>query len=74
MESNLTISELKALLEERGYYVQNLWCVEDVTSKYKCSDEEAQNILNDALTNEYMMSEIWEAIDMAAEGYEEVEE
>jgi hypothetical protein len=57
----------KAVLRENGFFVDNLWCVDDVKLRYNCDDEQAQGILNDALTNDATMEQIWLAIDMAAE-------
>ena len=43
----------KGILKENGYYVDNLWHIDDVRLKYKdVSKDDAQRILNRALTNE----------------------
>ncbi len=59
-------SEPKKVLEEQGFYTENLWCVEDVTTKYNCTDEEAQEVLDSALTNDATMNQIWFAIHFKA--------
>jgi len=41
--------------------------VDDVQSKYNCTDEQAQSILNDALTNDATMEQVWFAIDEFAD-------
>lgn len=64
---NLTIEQAKQFLTDNGFYTDNLWCVNDVKHKYNCTDEQAQEILNSALTNDATMGQIWFAIDVAAE-------
>jgi hypothetical protein len=62
------IEKAKKTLEENGYYVENLWCVDDVLDKYDCfTKEEAMSILNDALTNDATYEQIWLAIFIASE-------
>jgi hypothetical protein len=61
------IEKAKKILEENGYHVQNLWQVDDVLSKYNCTDDEAHEVLIDALQNEATMEQIWYAIDFHAE-------
>ena len=61
------MKEAKELLESNGYYVGNLWSVDDVHSRHECTNEVAQDILKKALTNEATMEQIWLAIDMYAE-------
>jgi hypothetical protein len=70
------IQAAKDLLKKYGYSTDNLWCVEDVQSLFKCTNEQAQGVLNDALQNDATMEQIWFAIRFHAEeeGLEEVEE
>lgn len=63
------IEEAKKLLEDNGYFVSNLWHVRDVTDSYECSNETAQDVLFDALTNDATMQQIWLAIDVAADKF-----
>jgi hypothetical protein len=49
------------------YQKENLWCVEDVKSKFKCSKDEALEVLEQALTNDATMEQIWSAINFHAE-------
>jgi len=74
--AELTVEQAKEFLEKNGYYVGNLWSVDDVKSKFKCTDEEAQDVLDGALQNEATMEQIWYAIDVHGEnnGLERVEE
>lgn len=76
--------EAKDFLRSKGYFVDNLWQVADVQGKFNCTDEEAQEILEEALTNDCTMEQIWFAIDdlgyhaglqrVAEESEEETEE
>ena len=59
----------RELLESKGYFVGNLWSVQDVQSRFNCTDEEAQLVLEKALTNEATMEQIWLSISFAAEEY-----
>jgi len=70
------ISNLKALVGPKSsdlptireyYQKENLWQIEDVQLNYECTDSEAMNILESALTNEATMDQIWFAIDYHAE-------
>ena len=62
-----TIEQAKQVLKDNGYYVDNLWCVEDVLNNYNCTDDEAQEVLDGALQNHATMEQIWYAIDFHAE-------
>lgn len=61
------IDDAKKLLKEHGYFVENLWQTEDVTINWDCTEEEAQEVLEGALTNEATYQQIWEAISYEAE-------
>ena len=64
---NQAVQKAKEVLRENGFFVDNLWHVDDVKLRYNCDDDEqAQDILNGALTNEATMEQIWFAIDMVA--------
>lgn len=67
MSNFKTVEEAKAFLTENGFYTGNLWCVEDVQSKFECDDDEALEILDGALQNEATMEQIWFAIHYHAE-------
>ena len=60
---NLVIENAKKVLKENGYFVDNLWHIDDVKSKFKCDDDVAQGILDQSLTNEATMEQIWFSID-----------
>ena len=76
MSNHKEIEKAKAVLRKNGYQVYNLWSIEDVQHKYKCTDEEAQGVLINALQNDATMEQIWFAIDFHAEddGLELIEE
>jgi len=67
LETFNEIENAKQVLKEAGYFVDNLWTVHDVKSKYECTDEQAQKNLNDVFSGEYLNGEINVAIDIAAE-------
>ena len=56
------IEKAKAILREAGYFVDNLWTVQDVQDRYKCDDETAQDILDGALRNEWIIEQIYSTI------------
>ena len=61
------VDEAKRLLESKGYYLGNLWQVDDVKYKFDCTDEQAYEVLDDALQNDATMEQIWYAINFHAE-------
>lgn len=69
MENQLTkvLDELnnntKQVLKDAGYYTDNLWHVNDVLNYHYCTDNKAQEILNKALTNEWLIGQINELIE-----------
>ena len=52
----------KQVLKDAGYYIDNLWHVNDVLNYHYCTDNKAQEILNKALTNEWITEQINEQI------------
>jgi hypothetical protein len=56
------VEQAKQILKDAGYFTDNLWRVEDVKSKFNCTDEEAHSVLYSALTNEATMEQIWFSI------------
>ncbi len=59
------VSIAKAVLKKNGYFVDNLWCVDDVIQNYNCTEDEAQEVLGMALTNDVITERIFGAIDDA---------
>lgn len=56
------IKEAKKILEEAGYFTDNLWHMDDVKCIFDCSDEQAKDVLQKAMTNESTMHHIWSVI------------
>jgi len=67
LETFNEIENAKQVLKEAGYFVDNLWTVQDVQESYKCTKKEAQEVLNKALTNDATKEDIWFSIHSAAE-------
>lgn len=64
------IDSAKDILRENGYYVENLWNVQDIKSFYKCSDEIALSVLDHALNgNDYVTMHTWDMIDKIAKNF-----
>jgi hypothetical protein len=65
------VEKAKKVLRENGYFVDNLWHIDDVQSLHKgASTEDAHRILYAALTNAATMEQIWFAIKDALEDEE----
>jgi hypothetical protein len=67
------IEEAKEVLRNAGYFTDNMWHVNDVKLRFNVTDDEdAQAILEKALTNDWIMEQIHYGISDAAqdEGYE----
>lgn len=65
----MNIHEAKQVLRQAGYFIDNLWHIDDVknASGIKLSTEQAMQVLSMALTNEATMEQIWLSIQMATE-------
>ena len=64
----MNIEQAKQVLKDSGYFVDNLWHINDIKDKYNCdSDEQAQDILYNSLTNESVMEYIWDSINIVAD-------
>ncbi len=71
------IEKAKEILREAGFFTDNLWHVDDVKLRFNVTDDEdAQAILNTALTNDWIMEQIHYGIGEAAEddGFLELKE
>ena len=59
------IGKAKEILKNNGYYVDNLWRIEDVTDRYtdedgnEISEREANDLLDDTLTNQWIVEQIF---------------
>ena len=63
----IEIAQAKKLLKDNGYYVDNLWQTEDVKINYKCTEEQAQKVLNKVFQYDSIYELVWEAIGYEAE-------
>lgn len=63
------IDNAKQVLRDSGYIVDYLWHVDDIKNRYETDDgcelddDEARNILINALDNEIVFDSIWHTID-----------
>ena len=64
------VFEARALLRSKGYFTDNLWTTDDVTQNYNCTQEQAQQVLEMALTNDSVIEHIFQAIDDACDTLE----
>ena len=69
-QQEVYVNEAMNLLEDVGYYIQNLWHVSDIAEKHSgLSQDEALGILNDALTSARIIEEINIEIDNLIDGF-----
>ena len=78
MENFKSVEDARAYLREQGYFVDNLWHVDDVKSTFfnpaelsnngNIDSDLAMDVLNKTLTNSAVMEAIWESMDIIAEG------
>jgi hypothetical protein len=64
--AELTVEKAKAFLKQNGYFVDNLWSVNDVFLDWECTEEQAQMVLQIALTNASTYGVVWESINETA--------
>ena len=64
------VLKARALLRSKGYFTDNLWTTDDVTQNYDCTQEQAHQVLEMALTNEATIEQIFLAIDDACDHLE----
>lgn len=62
-------TEAKQALRDAGYFVDNLWHIDDVknATEVSLSTEQAMQVLSMALTNEATMEQIWMSIQISTE-------
>ena len=63
----MNIHEAKQALKQAGYFVDNLWHVDDVknATEVSISTEQAMRVLSMALTNDNTTHQIWGAIQIS---------
>ena len=69
----LTIQTARKFLEQEGYYVDNLWHLDDVMESYECDEETAWEILDSAVSNDWITEQINVVISDEAESIYELE-
>tara|TARA_R100000664_G_C2757154_1_gene145244 strand:+ start:2461 stop:2721 length:261 start_codon:yes stop_codon:yes gene_type:complete len=60
------INKARQTLQDAGYYVWNIYHIEDVKYNYDCTDDEAMQVLEKALDNDGTANQIWESINYFA--------
>ena len=70
------IDNAKKYLESQGFFTANLWHTDDVCQNYNVNQDEALDLIEDAMTSDWMISNTFEAIDIIAEenGYKRKDE
>ena len=63
-EQAIRIEQAKNVLRKAGYYVDNLWSIPDVQEMFECDNETAMKVLNNALTSDTTIEQIWFAIEL----------
>lgn len=56
------IESARIILEDAGYYVDNLWHIDDVKKHGEFTDDKAYEVLDKVLSGEYIMEAINESI------------
>ena len=54
----MTIKDAKEVLRQSGYYVDNLWHIDDVQRYGDISDDDAYQVLDSVLQNGYTIENI----------------
>ena len=63
------IENAKDLLKPNGYQAYNLWHVDDVMLKDECNLDEAMDIIEQALTNEWVIEQVFYVVGSLASEY-----
>jgi hypothetical protein len=59
----MTVEQAKQVLRDAGYYVDNMWHVNDVKIiDPTISTSDAQEVLNNVMTSAVIMETMWDAI------------
>ena len=62
----MAIANAKLVLKQAGYYVDNLWSIQDVEDD-SLTDEQKMSVLDMAFENDYINEEIFYAIGVSIE-------
>jgi hypothetical protein len=60
------VDRAKAILKLNGYYVDNIWHIDDVKMLYSCTDGQAYEVLDDVLNQESLFLDVYTSIDQVA--------
>ena len=64
----MTTTQAKEVLRNAGYFVDNLWSIDDVINvDDSLSKEQAMQVLSMSLTNDTTMEQIWYSIQVSTE-------
>lgn len=55
--------DLRSILKQRGYYMGNMWCLDDVMQNWDASPQEAKRILDKTVGGEWVTQQVFELID-----------
>jgi hypothetical protein len=60
-----SVNQAKAILKDAGYYVDNLWHIDDVKGLKDMNDDDAYAILDTILSGDYVIEDIANSINQA---------
>lgn len=60
----MKIEQAKQILKDNGYFIENLWHINDVIDRHNCSRDIALNVLTDIMQSDYIIETINESINM----------
>jgi hypothetical protein len=60
------IEKAKKTLKDAGYYVDNLWSIEDVKKDWRCTDKQSFEILDNIFKKEYFGEVVFDLINIEA--------
>jgi hypothetical protein len=49
-------------LHDAGYFTSNLWHIDDVMENFECTEEQAMKVLEEVMTNSYVLNAVFELI------------
>jgi hypothetical protein len=61
------IEKALKVLKDAGYQTDNLWHINDVKDNYNCTEEQAMEVLVEALDDDATFDQIWFAVNFHAE-------
>lgn len=61
------IQQAKELLSNAGYATKTLWHIDDVKTKFKCTDGQALEVIDNAVAADGVYEAVWEAMEIFGE-------